>query len=114
MTKEILIKDLSELDPVPTSHNAGLKQILLANAETATNITQIAKSRLAAGEVATSHAHQDMEECFFFLSGFGSMVIDGNTFDIKKNRFFRIPYGHSHEITALSDLSFITIGIAIP
>lgn len=111
MIDEILIRDLSKIIPVPTSHHAGLKQVLLANEETATNITQIAKTKMLAGEVAAAHVHLDMEEYFHFLSGSGTIVIDGVSHKITDECFFRIPCGHSHEVNAITDLSFITIGV---
>lgn len=109
----VLIRDIEAVRPIPTSHNAGLKQVLLANEESVSNITQIAQTKLGAGECASTHTHADMEECFLFLSGVGVMSIDDVDHDILPGRFFRIPCGHSHQIKAITDIDFITIGVII-
>ena len=43
-------KHLTDVLPEPTSHYIGVKQVLLANGETSTAVTQIAKNTLKAGE----------------------------------------------------------------
>lgn len=64
-----MLKCLSDILPQPTAHGVGQKRVLLKQAETDTNLTQIAVTTLQAGETTEGHSHPTMEECFFFLSG---------------------------------------------
>lgn len=64
-----MLKHLSNVLPQPTAHGVGQKRVLLSQAETDTNLTQIAVTTLQAGEATEEHSHPTLEECFFFLSG---------------------------------------------
>jgi mannose-6-phosphate isomerase-like protein (cupin superfamily) len=44
----------------------------------------------------TGHAHEDMEEVYFILSGRGKMVIDADEFPIKEGDAFYVPFGAFH------------------
>jgi len=44
------LKNINTINKVATSHGAGIKKVLCANDETSSSITQIAVSRLKAGE----------------------------------------------------------------
>lgn len=57
-------RSLNNIVPIATSHNAGLKRVLLASNESECPITQIAITDLKAGEVVAVHDHQDMQESF--------------------------------------------------
>lgn len=60
-------KSLNEINPVITSHDVGMKRVLLAANESGCSLTQIAVTDLKAGEVAQAHIHPDMQEgamCF--------------------------------------------------
>jgi quercetin dioxygenase-like cupin family protein len=105
-----LIKHLSEIPAVVTSHGVGEKKVLLANADTLTNITQIAVTRLMAGEIAASHSHPDMEEWFLVKKGDIDFIIDGVTYHCHKDDFITIPIGFMHELHAASDSEIVTIG----
>ena len=60
----MMLKHLNDIEPVATSHGVGQKRVLLSKAETETGLTQIAVTRLKAGEVAEEHIHETMEEEF--------------------------------------------------
>lgn len=64
-----MLKHLSNVLPQPTAHGVGQKHVLLSQAETDTNLTQIAVTTLQAGEATEEHSHPTLKECFFFLSG---------------------------------------------
>lgn len=70
-------KSLNGIEPVLTSHNAGLKRVFLSANESECPITQIAVIGLKAGETATCHVHTDMQEAFYVLSGKLDIVLDG-------------------------------------
>lgn len=113
MMDGFVIKDLTDLDEVPTSHNAGLKRVLLSRGETRSKITQIAVTTLKAGEVAETHSHSDMEEFFLFYEGRGKMRIGDCDVDVCPGRFVGIPIGVAHEVQAVTDLRFQTIGVEL-
>jgi hypothetical protein len=48
----MMIRSLTDITPVPSSHKVGLKRVLLAAEESGCAITQIAVTDLKAGEVA--------------------------------------------------------------
>ena len=59
-------KKIKELPIITTTHGVGEKRVLLNNQETSTPLTQIAVTRLKAGEMAKEHLHPTMEEFFLF------------------------------------------------
>jgi mannose-6-phosphate isomerase-like protein (cupin superfamily) len=44
----------------------------------------------------TGHAHDDMEEVYYILSGRGKMVIGGDEFAIQAGDAFYVPFGQFH------------------
>lgn len=105
-----LIKHLSDTPTVKTSHGVGEKRVLVASTDTLTNVTQIAVTRLRAGDVAAAHSHPDMEEWFLVKEGKIDFIIDGVTYHCHKDDFVTIPIGSSHELHAISDSEIVTIG----
>lgn len=61
-------KNLSDIIPQLTSHGCGEKRVLMGKDDTDTDMTQMAVTRLKAGECVEEHAHNTMEEIFFALS----------------------------------------------
>lgn len=109
-TEVQLIKHLSNIPAVKTSHGVGEKRVLVANTDTLTNVTQIALTRLKAGEIAAAHSHLDMEEWFLITEGDINFIIDGVTYHCHKDDFVTISIGSSHELHAISDSEIMTIG----
>lgn len=108
-----MLKSLANIFPQPTSHGVGQKRILLSQAETNTNLTQIAVTTLQAGEAAEEHSHPTMEECFFFLSGEAKMIIEGNTVTCHEGDFVQVKCGERHRLEAVKETRVLTIGIQI-
>ena len=109
----IIIRNLSDVIPLKTSHNIGLKSVLLSNEETISNITQIAYFELKEGEKADSHIHQTMDEHYLFISGKGIMCVDNEEIECKEGVFVLVPAKSSHSLEAISNLKFIAIGVAL-
>ena len=101
---------LSEIPAVPTSHNAGMKRVLLSAAESGCPITQIAVTVLRAGEIAEAHVHSDMQEGFYVISGELDIVLDGVVEHCKADDFVYVTSGTSHELRAVTDVRVMTIG----
>ena len=103
-------RSLNDITPVVTSHNAGMKRVLLAASESGCAITQIAITDLKAGEVAEAHAHQDMQEGFYVMSGELDIVLDSKTEHCQPEDFVYVKCGTSHELRAITDVRVMTIG----
>ena len=110
---KIIYRLLSEIQPEQTSHNIGLKQVLLANGETDSVITQIAMSSLKRGEQIDLHFHKSMAEHFYFYSGKAVMRIGELEIKCKKGVYICVPPKFFHSLKALKDIQFLTIGISV-
>lgn len=100
-----IVRHLNEIDSKPTSHDIGLKQVLLANDETSSAITQIAKTVLKKGERVGEHVHPTMDEHYLGLSGSGVLWVDDQEIALVKA-------GSKHHLEAKDDVCFLTIGVA--
>ena len=65
------------------------------------------------GETAEEHCHPDMLECFFIVSGDLQVKINGAVYQCTENDFIMIDCNEKHELKALTDCRFMTIGCAI-
>lgn len=107
-----IIRHLNEITPKPTSHDIGLKQVLLANDETSTAITQIAKTVLRKGERVEEHVHPTMDEHYLGLSGKATLWVDDQEIALVKDTYVLVKAGSKHHLEALDDVCFLTIGVA--
>lgn len=103
-------RSLSDIEPVVTSHKAGMKRVLLVASESGCAITQIAITELRAGEVAKIHVHEDMQEGFYVLKGNLDIVLDGVVEHCSAEEFVWVKCGTSHELRAVTDVRVMTIG----
>lgn len=114
MSNKIIYRKLSQTESIRTSHSVGQKQVLLNSLETQTNITQVAYGVLEPGEIVAEHAHNDMEECFFFIEGKGAYKLDKVDHEVHNGTFIKIPINTLHELRVEGNepLRFIYWGIA--
>ena len=105
-----MIRKLSEIIPVITSHGVGQKRVLLSKEESGCSITQIAITELKAGEFASAHIHPDMQEAFYVLDGEIEITLNGIPSRCTKESFVYVDKGISHELKALTNCKFMTIG----
>ncbi len=108
-----MIRKLSEIIPVITSHGVGQKRVLLSKEESGCSITQIAITELKAGEIASAHVHSDMQEAFYVLDGELEIRLDGVPRHCPKESFIYIDNGISHDLKALTDCRVMTVGCEI-
>lgn len=113
VNKRLIYKDYNLLEAQPTSHNIGVKKVLLSNSETLSNITQLAISKLFAKECVENHVHPTMDEHFIITSGSGIMYVDNVKYDLCAGKFILVPAGCIHNLNAITDFEFITIAVAI-
>ena len=105
-------KHLTDVLPEPTSHHIGVKQVLLASGETSTAVTQIAKNTLKAGERVEEHVHPTMDEHYLCFSGAGVLWVEDKKIAFTKDTYVLVKAGSRHYLEALSDICFLTMGIA--
>lgn len=113
MEGKIIFRETEQIEPIDTSHNLGIKQVLLTNNETESDITQVAIGTLAPGEFVEKHFHVDMEESFYFLEGNGYYLIEGEKYPVKPGTYIHIPKDAEHYLKAEGEtpLRFIYWGI---
>lgn len=111
--ERLIIRDYTHLEPEPTSHRVGLKKVLLSASETLSNVTQIAITKLSAGDRVEEHVHPTMDEHYFIISGEGVLNIDKRLYHCETGKFILIPAGSLHDLHAITDMELITIGVAI-
>ena len=109
--KEVLLRHIAEIAPVSTSHGVGEKRVIAMREDVGNTVTQIARTRLKAGEEVEVHAHPTMDEHFFFLEGECEVVIDGEVRRCKAEDYLFVSAGHKHEIIVKTDTLMITIGL---
>lgn len=63
--------------------------------------------------MADEHCHPDMVECFFIISGNLQIKINGAIYQCTGNDFIEVDCNERHELRALADCRFMTIGCAI-
>lgn len=103
-----------ELLAITTAHGQGEKFVFLKNGETATALTQFAYGIFQPGEVCSRHAHETMEEYFYFLKGSGEYIVGDENIQLQEGVFLRIPAKTPHELKAIGNmpLEFVYFGIA--
>lgn len=106
-------RTLSDISPTKTSHDVGLKRVLLAANESGCSLTQIAITDLMAGDIAAAHIHPDMQEGFYVLSGELEVTLDGEITICQPEDFVYVNSGTSHEMRAITDVRIMTIGCVI-
>jgi len=106
-------RSLKDIQPIVTSHKAGMKRVLLASEESECALTQIAITELKAGEVVEAHVHIDMQEGFYVLSGELDIVLDGVVEHCKAEDFVYVNCGTIHELRAITDVRVMTIGCEV-
>ncbi len=106
-------KSLGDILLIPTSHNAGLKRVLLSAKESGCAITQIAITDLKAGEVVKAHLHEDMQEGFYVLSGELDLALDGVIEHCKAEEFVWVECGTNHELRAVTEVRVMTIACKV-
>ncbi|WP_139063730.1 cupin domain-containing protein [Flagellimonas eckloniae] len=114
-TQEKLFEYLENMKGEPTAHLSGLKRVFIKNKNTDFKLTQFAHGMFAPGEICELHAHQTMDEFFYFIRGTGIYKVNGEEITLKPGTFLRIPAKSQHELInkGKSDLEFVYFGIAL-
>jgi quercetin dioxygenase-like cupin family protein len=97
----------------PVSHNPAVRKRVLLRKGTIAALTQVARARFPAGEIAEAHLHQDMWELFICERGTGTMVVSGQAHLLSRGSWILVEPGESHELRADKgeELTVTTFGI---
>lgn len=106
-------KSLVSVPVAPTSHGCGLKRVLLSCGDTTAAITQIAVTKLKAGETAGAHVHPTMEEYFLVRKGRVMITVAGEAEELGPDDFVRIEAGTEHGMEAVTDCELLSVGCAV-
>ena len=110
--KKVLFRHIGDIEPVGTSHGVGEKRVVAIREDVGYPITQMARTRLKAGDWVESHIHPTMDEHFFFLEGKCEITIDEvNTCICQAEDYLFIPANHAHALRLLADTLMITMGV---
>lgn len=104
---------IADIPPVSTSHGCGCKRVLLSKDDTETALTQIAFTRLKAGEECGWHEHPTMEECFLIKSGELRIETKDDYITARAGDYIQLPKATPHNVVALTDTEMLTIGCAV-
>jgi quercetin dioxygenase-like cupin family protein len=111
--KKVIYKNLNSIAAESTSHEVGLKRILLNKSESESMLTQAAVGSLLKGQFVDNHKHPTMEEFYFFTNGKAKLIINSIEYFCEKDTFIKIPKNSVHSLMAITTTEFIYWGIAI-
>lgn len=108
-----MVRHIDAIEPMLTSHGAGLKKLLLNKDEILDPVTQMAYTTLVCGTLVEKHVHPSMDEYFFVIEGKITFAIAQEIIVCEKGSFVRIVAGDIHSLQVDQDAVVFTIGIAI-
>jgi quercetin dioxygenase-like cupin family protein len=89
---------LDQLPEQPVSHDPDIKKRVMFTQGEIPSVTQYSQASFLPGQIAPTHSHEDMYEVFLCVRGTGSIVIDGQTYDLNPGHFYLCEPGETHEI----------------
>lgn len=106
-------RSLKSIEPVATSHNAGMKRVLFAANESGCRIMHFAITDLRAGDIAEAHSHEDMQEGVYVLRGESDVALNEAVEHCVAEDFVLLMCGTRNEPRAITDVRVMTIGCEI-
>ncbi|WP_234734032.1 cupin domain-containing protein [Tellurirhabdus bombi] len=113
MKTEAIIRQLENLKPALTSHQIGQKTVLVTHEQCESPLMQAAVGTLTKGEAIEAHAHETMEEFYFFEEGDVLFTIAGQQHKCVAGTFVKVPARVTHDLLAQDDSRFIYWGVAL-
>jgi mannose-6-phosphate isomerase-like protein (cupin superfamily) len=110
---EKLVKRLEDISLTNSSHNGVYKKIFFTQEFFESNITQVAYSKLQAGEEIAIHYHESMDEVFFLTEGICEFNIDNETYLAQCQSVIRIIAKMRHSLRAITNCNFYYLGVSI-
>jgi quercetin dioxygenase-like cupin family protein len=107
------LTSLEHLTEEAVSHNPAIKKKVMLRSGDLPHLTNFSQACFAPGQVADSHAHQDMGEVFFVESGEGVIIIDGSPYGLTPGTCVAVEPGEIHEVknTGKTDLVLTYFGL---
>lgn len=94
------------LDSLPyqsVSHNSAIKKKVILKASELAHVTNFAQAYFEPGQIADSHAHPDMNEVFFVVSGCGEILVDDILYPLRTGSCIVVEAGEFHEVRNSGD-----------
>jgi len=105
--------ELGALPDVAIAHHPDiLKRVLLATGEVP-HVAQLARARLAPGQVAAGHAHDGMWEIFVVEAGAGEMRIEKTAHPLAPGTCIVVEPGEHHELAATGADTLVVLYVGI-
>lgn len=101
---------ISDISPIPTSHDCGRKKVLFLGKDFHSPVTQIAVTSLSEGETVPEHIHPTMDEFFLVRKGTLTVCAGGNKECCREDDFIYVPAGTTHSLKATTCSEILTIG----
>jgi quercetin dioxygenase-like cupin family protein len=93
----------------PVSHNPELRKQVIFGDGISGVVPQFATVDLAPGERTAEHAHSDMDEVFYVLSGQLNIKVDGESYECSAGDAVLIKARERHSLANASDSSVLTL-----
>ncbi|HBR00948.1 MULTISPECIES: cupin domain-containing protein [unclassified Roseofilum] len=110
------ITTLNDIPQEGVSHNANIRKQVMLRIGDLPHLTNFSQAKFPPGEVANSHAHQDMCEVFFIESGTGIITVDNQEYALSPGTCIAINVGEIHELrnTGSTELVVTYFGLRVP
>lgn len=86
----------TSIEEVGVSHNPDIKKRMMITAGEFGNIMSFGRAVFAPHQSTSAHAHPDMTEVFFILSGKGVFHTNEGSIEVSKDDYISIPAGETH------------------
>jgi len=106
---------LNQVEPAGLSHDADIsKRILFSEADMPASV-RLSHAVFKPGQQASAHAHAELVEVFYVISGCGEMIVDGGRHPLYAGSAIRIDAGEIHALinTGDDELCVIYFGLMV-
>jgi mannose-6-phosphate isomerase-like protein (cupin superfamily) len=94
------VRSLDRAEPFMTKDGSTIRELLGLPTSALVRNQSLAEATLAPGQATERHYHQDSEEIYFLLEGWGVMEIDGESREVAAGDAVLIPPGARHTLRA--------------
>lgn len=106
--------NLEQVKAQPTTHDASiLRRVLMHESDMPARV-RLSHAALAPGQRVEAHAHDDICEVFYVLSGEGKITVDGSEHRLATGACIRIDVAETHALYNDGDSELILLYFGIP
>lgn len=106
-------RNINKLASIPLNHDSGTKKVLFDYNDMDTPCRQISVADFKMGDVCEQHKHETLDEHFYWQTGKGYFVIDGQHIQFQAGDYIYVPAQCEHSIYFEQDSQCVCIGIAL-